>query len=106
MFALAGFINAVFARTFDDISIIPNFVLLPLTYLGGMFYSIDILPSFWRALSAFNPIYYMMDAFRLGFLGIGSVELWKAFLVPISMIIILALAANALLNRGVSIKTE
>lgn len=106
MFALAGFINAVFARTFDDISIIPNFVLLPLTYLGGMFYSIDILPSFWRALSAFNPIYYMMDAFRLGFLGIGSVELWKAFLVPISMIIILALTANALLNRGVSIKTE
>ena len=106
MFALAGFINAVFARTFDDISIIPNFVLLPLTYLGGMFYSIDILPSFWRALSAFNPIYYMMDAFRLGFLGIGSVELWKAFLVPLSMIIILALTANALLNRGVSIKTE
>ena len=106
MFALAGFINAVFARTFDDISIIPNFVLLPLTYLGGMFYSIDILPSFWRALSAFNPIYYMMDAFRLGFLNIGSVELWKAFLVPISMIIVLALVANALLNRGVSIKTE
>ena len=106
MFALAGFINAVFARTFDDISIIPNFVLLPLTYLGGMFYSIDILPSFWRALSAFNPIYYMMDAFRLGFLGVGSVELWKAFLVPLSMVIILALTANALLNRGVSIKTE
>ncbi len=106
MFALAGFINAVFARTFDDISIIPNFVLLPLTYLGGMFYSIDILPSFWKALSAFNPIYYMMDAFRLGFLGVGSVELWKAFLVPLSMIIILALTANALLNRGVSIKTE
>jgi len=106
MFALAGFINAVFARTFDDISIIPNFVLLPLTYLSGMFYSIDILPSFWRALSAFNPIYYMMDAFRLGFLGIGSVELWKAFLVPISMIIVLTLVANALLNRGVSIKTE
>ena len=106
MFALAGFINAVFARTFDDISIIPNFVLLPLTYLGGMFYSIDILPSFWKALSAFNPIYYMMDAFRLGFLGVGSVELWKDFLVPLSMIIILALTANALLNRGVSIKTE
>jgi len=106
MFALAGFINAVFARTFDDISIIPNFVLLPLTYLGGMFYSIDILPSFWRSLSAFNPIYYMMDAFRLGFLGIGTVELWKAFLVPVSMIIVLAIIANTLLNHGVSIKTE
>ena len=106
MFALAGFINAVFAKTFDDISIIPNFVLLPLTYLGGMFYSIDILPTFWRSLSAFNPIYYMMDTFRLGFLGVGSVELWKAFLVPVSMIIVLALVANTLLNRGVSIKTE
>ena len=106
MFSLAGFINAIFARTFDDISIVPNFVLLPLTYLGGMFYSIDILPSFWRSLSAFNPIYYMMDAFRLGFLGIGSVELWKAFLVPVIMIVILALIANALLARGVSIKTE
>ncbi len=106
MFSLAGFINAVFARTFDDISIVPNFVLLPLTYLGGMFYSIDILPSFWRSVSAFNPIYYMMDAFRLGFLGIGSVELWKAFLVPVIMIVILALIANALLARGVSIKTE
>ena len=106
MFSLAGFINAVFARTFDDVAIIPNFVLLPLTYLGGMFYSIDILPSFWRGLSSFNPIFYMMDSFRLGFLGIGSVELWKAFMVPLVMIILLALIANYLLNRGVSIKTE
>ena len=106
MFALAGFINAVFARTFDDISIIPNFVLLPLTYLSGMFYSIDILPSFWQNLSAFNPIFYMMDSFRLGFLGVSSVELWKAFLIPGVMIIVLAFAANLMLNRGVSIKTE
>ncbi len=106
MFSLAGFINAVFAKTFDDIAIVPNFVLLPLTYLGGMFYSIEILPSFWRGLSAFNPIFYMMDSFRLGFLGVGSIELWKAFMVPIAMIILLALIANYLLNRGVSIKTE
>ena len=106
MFSLAGFINALFARTFDDVSIIPNFVLLPLTYLGGMFYSIDILPSFWRGLSSFNPIFYMMDSFRLGFLGIGSVELWKAFMVPLAMILLLVLIANYLLNRGVSIKTE
>ena len=106
MFSLAGFINGVFARTFDDVAIIPNFVLLPLTYLGGMFYSIDILPSFWRGLSTFNPIFYMMDSFRLGFLGIGSVELWKAFMVPLVMIFLLALTANYLLNRGVSIKTE
>ena len=106
MFSLAGFINAVFAKTFDDISIVPNFVLLPLTYLGGMFYSIDILPNFWRGISSFNPIYYLMDSFRLGFLGIGSVELWKAFLIPIVMIVILALLANNLLKKGVSIKTE
>ncbi len=106
MFSLAGFINAVFAKTFDDIAIVPNFVLLPLTYLGGMFYSIEILPSFWRGLSAFNPIFYMMDSFRLGFLGVGSIELWKAFMVPIVMIIMLALIANYLLNKGVSIKTE
>jgi ABC-2 type transport system permease protein len=106
MFSLAGFINAVFAKTFDDIAIVPNFVLLPLTYLGGMFYSIEILPSFWRGLSSFNPIFYMMDSFRLGFLGVGSIELWKAFMVPIAMIILLALIANYLLNRGVSIKTE
>ena len=106
MFALAGFINAVYAKTFDDISIIPNFVLLPLTYLSGMFYSIDILPSFWQSLSAFNPIFYMMDSFRLGFLGVSSVDLWKAFLIPGVMIIVLAFAANLMLNRGVSIKTE
>ena len=106
IFALAGFINAVFAKTFDDISIVPNFVLLPLTYLGGMFYSIDILPTFWRGVSSYNPIYYMMEAFRMGFLGIGSVELWKAFLVPFVMIVVLALIANKLLSRGVSIKTE
>ena len=106
MFALAGFINAVYAKTFDDISIIPNFVLLPLTYLSEMFYSIDILPSFWQSLSAFNPIFYMMDSFRLGFLGVSSVELWKAFLIPGVMIIVLAFAANLMLNRGVSIKTE
>jgi ABC-2 type transport system permease protein len=71
-----------------------------------MFYSIEILPSFWRGLSAFNPIFYMMDSFRLGFLGVGSIELWKAFVVPIVMIIMLALIANYLLNKGVSIKTE
>ena len=106
IFALAGFINAVFAKTFDDISIVPNFVLLPLSYLGGMFYRIDILPTFWRGVSSYNPIYYMMEAFRMGFLGIGSVELWKAFLVPFVMIVVLALIANKLLSRGVSIKTE
>jgi ABC-2 type transport system permease protein len=105
MFALAGFINAIFAKSFDDISIVPTFVLLPLTYLGGMFYSIDILPSFWRSLSAFNPIFYMMDGFRLGMLGIGSTELYLAFMVPLAMIALLAAVALYLLKRGVNTKT-
>jgi len=69
LFSLAGFINAIFAQSFDDISIVPTFILMPMTYLGGMFYSIEILPEFWQSLSKFNPIYYMVDSFRMGFLG-------------------------------------
>lgn len=74
LFSLAGLINAIFARSFDDISIIPVFVLTPLTYLGGVFYSIDLLPPFWKALSQANPILYMVNAFRYGMLGISDVN--------------------------------
>lgn len=102
MFALGGFINAIYAKSFDDISIVPTFVLLPLTYLGGMFYSIDILPSFWRSLSAFNPIYYMMDGFRLGMLGVGSTELYLVFVIPLCMIVLLVFVALYLLKKGVN----
>jgi ABC-2 type transport system permease protein len=75
VFSLGGFINAVFARNFDDISIIPTFVLTPLIYLGGVFYSIETLPSFAQTISHFNPIFYMMNAFRYGILGISDVSI-------------------------------
>lgn len=66
-FALGGLINAVYAKTFDDVGLIPTFVLTPLTYLGGVFYSISLLPDFWQAVSKFNPIVYMINGFRYGF---------------------------------------
>ena len=104
LFSLAGFINAIFAKSFDDISIVPTFILMPMIYLGGMFYSIDILPQFWQGVSKFNPIYYMVDAFRLGFLGISN----SNFLVSISVLIIMVLMLIAssfyLLKKGVNIK--
>lgn len=75
IFSLGGFINAVFARNFDDISIIPTFVLTPLTYLGGVFYSIDLLPPFWQAVSLGNPILYMVNAFRYGILGVSDIHI-------------------------------
>lgn len=78
LFSLAGFINAVFANNFDDISIIPTFVLTPLIYLGGVFYSIDLLPPFWAGVSKFNPILYMVNGFRYGILGVSDVNIWVA----------------------------
>ncbi|MEM8594822.1 MAG: ABC transporter permease, partial [Pseudomonadota bacterium] len=78
-FALAGLINAIYANSFDDISIIPTFVLTPLIYLGGVFYSIELLPEFWQNVSMLNPILYMVNAFRYGILGVSDVPLWVAF---------------------------
>jgi len=75
LFSLGGFINAIFAKTFDDVSIVPTFVLLPLTYLGGVFYSIHLLGEFWQQVSKVNPILYMVNAFRYGFLGTSDVSL-------------------------------
>jgi ABC-2 type transport system permease protein len=105
LFSLAGFINAVFAQSFDDISIVPTFILMPMTYLGGMFYSIEILPEFWQYLSKFNPIYYMVDSFRMGFLGSSTTDFWVSMTVLSSMIVILAIVAFYLLKKGVNIKT-
>lgn len=79
LFSLAGFINAVYANTFDDISIVPTFILTPLTYFGGIFYSINLLPEFWQQVSVFNPILHMVNAFRYGMLGITDVHLGMAF---------------------------
>ncbi|HEY7884136.1 MAG TPA: ABC transporter permease [Cellvibrionaceae bacterium] len=79
-FALAGFINAIYANTFDDISIVPTFILTPLTYLGGVFYSVSLLPDFWRWVSQLNPILHMVGAFRYGMLGTSEGNIWLAFL--------------------------
>jgi len=79
LFALAGFINAVYANSFDDISIIPTFVLTPLIYLGGVFYSMDLLPEFWANVSKLNPLVYVVNAFRYGVLGVSDVSLPLAF---------------------------
>jgi ABC-2 type transport system permease protein len=78
IFAMGGFINAVFARNFDDISIIPTFVLTPLTYLGGVFYSISLLPPFWQTLSLVNPVLHMVNAFRYGILGVSDIRIGVA----------------------------
>lgn len=105
VFALAGFINAVFARKFDDIAIMPTFILTPLTYLGGVFYSIDMLGQPWRTISLGNPILYMVDAFRYGMLGISDINLGVAFAVMIGFAIALASACVILLERGVGMRS-
>ena len=79
LFSLAGFINAVYANSFDDISIVPTFVLTPLIYLGGVFYSMDLLPEFWANVSKLNPLVYVVNAFRYGVLGVSAVSLTVAF---------------------------
>jgi len=100
LFSLAGLINAIFAQSFDDISIIPTFVLTPLTYLGGVFYSIDLLPDFWQKVSLGNPVLYMVNAFRYGFLGISDINIVVAFAMVLVFIVLLFLYALHLLARG------
>jgi len=104
LFALAGFINAVFADSFDDISIIPNFVLTPLSYLGGVFYSVSMLPAMWQQVSLANPILYMINAFRYGLIGVSDVGIEKSFLMTGGFILSLLLFSLWLLHRGVGIK--
>jgi len=100
LFSLAGFINAVFAQSFDDISIIPTFVLTPLTYLGGVFYSVDLLPSFWQGVSHANPILHMVNAFRYGLLGISDVHVGAAFAMVAILIVGLSAYSLYLLEKG------
>jgi len=104
VFALAGFINAVFARKFDDISIVPTFVLTPLTYLGGVFYSISLLPEFWQKVSLANPIIYMVNAFRFGILGTSDINIGYAYLIVGLFVVGLFTASMLLLNRGIGIR--
>jgi len=105
VFAIAGFINAVYANSFDDISIVPTFVLTPLTYLGGVFYSIETLPRFWQLASQMNPVLYMVNAFRYGLVGSSDVPVSVAFALVLLLIFVLSAFALWLLRRGVGIKS-
>ncbi|MFL2850980.1 MAG: ABC transporter permease [Pseudohongiellaceae bacterium] len=105
VFSLAGFINAVFANSFDDISIIPTFVLTPLIYLGGVFYSVQLLPTFWQVVSGLNPIFYMVNTFRYGILGSSDVDVYWAFLILGVFIVGLYSSCIWLLRNGKGIRT-
>ncbi len=104
VFSLMGFINAIYAKKFDDISIIPTFVLTPLTYLGGVFYSISLLPEFWQTASKANPILYMVNAFRYGILGKSDINILTAYGILIAFVILLFGACLTLMNKGVGIR--
>ena len=104
LFSLGGMLNAIFAKKFDDISIIPTFVLTPLIYLGGVFYSVELLPDIWHSISIFNPILYMVNAFRYGMLGVSDIRIDIAFGIIIIFLVVLSTIIMYLLNRGVGIK--
>ncbi|MGV3345519.1 ABC transporter permease [Enterobacteriaceae bacterium LUAb1] len=105
LFSLAGLLNAVFARTFDDISLIPTFVLTPLTYLGGVFYSLTLLPPFWQTVSKLNPVVYMISGFRYGFLGINDVPLILTLSVLVVFILIFYALVWVLIQRGQGLRS-
>ena len=105
IFSLAGFVNAIYAKKFDDIALVPTFVLTPLTYLGGVFYSVNMLSEPWQAISRVNPILYMVNAFRFGVLGISDVHIGVAFGVMLLFVIGLAAIALNLLKRGVGLRS-
>ncbi|MEM5731800.1 ABC transporter permease [Shewanella algae] len=105
LFALGGLINAVFAKSFDDISIIPTFVLTPLTYLGGVFYSLSLLPDFWRGVSALNPVVYMINVFRYGFLGFADMSVPLSIGVMLGFCAGLWLLAYYLISRGIGLRS-
>lgn len=105
VFSLAGFINAVYARKFDDIALVPTFVLTPLTYLGGVFYSVDALGAPWRQISYANPILYMVNAFRYGLLGISDLSLAWAYAVMFGFALVLGALAIFLIERGIGLRS-
>lgn len=100
LFSIAGFINAIYANTFDDVSIIPTFVLTPLTYFGGVFYSINLLPEFWQQVSVLNPILHMVNAFRYGMLGITDLHIGMALVGLTVFVVLLFVIALHLLKTG------
>jgi len=104
LFSLGGFLNGLFARKFDDISIVPTFILTPLTYLGGVFYSIKLLPDLWQVVSHINPILYMINAFRYGFLGISDIGLGVSYSITLLFIAALFWLNLKLLSSGFGIR--
>ncbi|MGI9311064.1 MAG: ABC transporter permease [bacterium] len=104
LFSLGGFLNGMFAEKFDDVSIVPTFILTPLTYLGGVFYSIKLLPDFWHGVSHINPILYMINAFRYGFLGITDIDLGVSYAIVLAFIAALFAISLRLLNSGFGIR--
>lgn len=104
LFSLAGFLNGMFAKKFDDVAIVPTFILTPLTYLGGIFYSIKLLPDFWQGVSHVNPILYMINAFRYGFLGVTDINLTFSYGIIVLFTIVLYWFNLKLLNKGYGIR--
>ncbi len=105
IFSLAGFVNAAYAKKFDDIAIVPTFILTPLTYLGGVFYSVKLLPPWAEALTHANPIFYMVNAFRYGLLGTSDVPLWIAYALMLAFVFGLAALGLWLLKKGVGLRS-
>ena len=105
IFSLAGFINAVYAKKFDDVAIVPTFILTPLTYLGGVCYSVTLLPGWAQAATHANPIFYMVNAFRYGLLGVSDVPLWVAYALMLGFVAVLSALSLWLLRRGVGLRS-
>lgn len=105
VFSLGGLLNAIFAKKFDHTAIIPTFVLTPLTYLGGVFYSVNALPEFWQNISKFNPILYMVNGFRFGFFGISDVSITISVVILIMLVLILSITDVILLRKGVGLRS-
>ena len=100
LFSLAGLLNGIFAKSFDDVSIVPTFILQPLTYLGGVFFAISMLPPFWQVISQFNPIVYMISGFRFGILGVIDVPIIFSILISITFIVVLYVINWYLIEKG------
>ncbi|MAZ45040.1 MAG: ABC transporter permease [Legionellales bacterium] len=104
LLSFGGFINGMLANKFDDVAIIPTFILTPLTYLGGVFYSIDLLPPFWQVISHFNPIFYMVNGFREAMIGLSDVSLYASVSVITGLTVLLGIAAYTMLRHRVGLK--
>tara|TARA_Y100000034_G_scaffold135001_1_gene205268 strand:+ start:693 stop:1448 length:756 start_codon:yes stop_codon:yes gene_type:complete len=105
LFSLAGLINGIYANNFDEIMVIPTFVLTPLIYLGGIFYSLDALPNFWQLVSKLNPILYLINGFRFGFLGISDINIYVSMIVLILFVVVFYGICYYLISRGIRIKS-